>query len=321
MMKKSNSMKRMAIVAACVGMVGGSGGLVQAMKKGDSVRTQMVNVPASKIKTMPSWEDKIISVNLRDFQIGKAEVTGALWGEVYNWAISNGYRFKKSGQNVGTDKPVTGVSWHDAIVWTNAYSQKSKLKPVYWGEDGKVLKDAENTDALNMLNSVIKNNNEYRLKNDGYRLPVIEEWVLAARWLGTTKPTQKPLATKVKKTIGKDGKWYYWTPSDYASGATNNVENKQETARVAWFGGKVAQKVCTKAINILGICDMSGNVDEWQFMDSYSFEWQRPPWYVRGTMGGSYENSSTYVHVDSVSSGSARYSYSGLGFRVVRSAK
>ncbi len=318
---KSMLLKRMAIAAVCVGMVG-SGGLVQAMKpwwekpvkplttgKIPPVMTQMIHVPASKIASVPLGDgDKITQVNLSDFQIGKAEVTGALWSDVYNWAIKNGYKFANTEENVGTDKPVTRVSWYDVIVWANAYSEKLKLQPVYLGSGGKVLNNATNRKELNKVKPG---------KGNGYRLPTGIEWELAARWLGTTRPSKGELTKEAIATKGRDNKTtYYWTPANYASGATDDVfEYKlKETLKVAWFDQGSAKPVCTKATNVLGICDMSGNVWEWQSPPVTYHDYPR----IRG---GSWDDVDSNVTVSSVYSGAPSGIYSSIGFRLARIAK
>jgi hypothetical protein len=91
----------------------------------------------------------------------------------------------------------------------------------------------------------------------------MEQSEITARWLGTKKPAQGMLAKEAKHTKGRDDKYYYWTPAEYASGATEDVYNNQATARVAWFDQRTEKTVCTKASNFLKICDMSGNVSEW----------------------------------------------------------
>ncbi len=329
-----NRMKRMGIAVVCIGMIG-SGGLVQAMNTAKPLRTgkvmpemrALLDVPASKIKKMPLGEnDQITPVTLPDFQVGKAEVTGALWSDVYNWAIQNGYRFANTGGNVGTDKPVTGVSWYDAIVWANAYTEftnkqwSTKLVPVYQskgllGFNQQVLKDATDENALNEAKVVLSKEKKKR----GFQLLTEMQWELVARWNGTKKPTKGSLAKEAISTEGKDGRLYYWTPGDYAIGANENMENRKETARVAWYGQTSAKTVCTKSTNVLGICDMSGNVWEWLFTSPYNF-----PEY-RVIRGGSWR--STDINIVVSYSGEKSFDGriprnnrrdSGFGFRVAR---
>ena len=349
-MEKETTMKRMAIAVVCVGMIGSGGlvqakPVIKPLPKGKITleMTRMIDVPASKITILPveiavqspsveknkrqelytqpseteysinpegflnnhkgiRFEYREKKVNLPDFQIGQAEVTWALWSDVYNWATKNGYKFANTGTNVGIDKPVKDISWYDAIVWMNAYSEKSNKVPVYLAGNKSVLKDAENEGAFdNMVLRVVT-------KGNGYRLPTETEWTIAARFNGTKKPANPALAKLFTK--GKDGKTYYWIPENHASGATKNVDDNKETARVAWFGQKSVQKICKKAKNALNICDMSGNVWEWQFTSTDGKE--------RGIRGGSWNNDSSEMDVSYVYGRIPSDNYTGIGFRLAR---
>ena len=77
------------------------------------------------------------------YYIGAYEVTYELWYTVRCWGQSNGYSFAGLGRegNDGTDgadptsdqrEPVTMVSWRDAAVWCNAYSEMSGYTPCYY---------------------------------------------------------------------------------------------------------------------------------------------------------------------------------------------
>ncbi|MCL1818795.1 MAG: formylglycine-generating enzyme family protein, partial [Spirochaetaceae bacterium] len=79
--------------------------------------------------------------------LGAHEVTYELWYTVRVWAETHGYSFQnkgwEGGKNTGGGKPsgfgknlpVTGISWRDAIVWCNAYSEMSGFSPVYIYQD------------------------------------------------------------------------------------------------------------------------------------------------------------------------------------------
>ncbi|MDR1931405.1 MAG: formylglycine-generating enzyme family protein [Spirochaetales bacterium] len=74
-------------------------------------------------------------VSLGPYALGKYEVTYELWYTVRVWAEQNGYKFINKGWEGNTNTnggppsaagktlPVTGISWRDAIVWCNAYTQ------------------------------------------------------------------------------------------------------------------------------------------------------------------------------------------------------
>jgi formylglycine-generating enzyme required for sulfatase activity len=97
---------------------------------------------------------------------------------------------------------------------------------------------------------------------------------MVAKWLGTTAPTTGTLAKQRIATIGKDGKTYYWTSGNYASGATENIWNAAEMRAVAWYeknSGGVAKAVGVKRANALGLYDVNGNLREWQFMSRSTY--------------------------------------------------
>jgi formylglycine-generating enzyme required for sulfatase activity len=155
---------------------------------------------------------------------------------------------------------------------------------------------------------------------NGYRLPTSQEWEYASRYIGTTAPTGGNLATEYVAQSYNEGHatltaGYYWTPADYASGATKDYTNATETRAVAWYsgdpamGGDKLMPVSQKTANQLGLYDMSGNVWEWCFTASGSY---------RVLRGGSWLFTAVYVQVGFWGSYDPFYEYNYLGFRFAR---
>jgi|ERR1035437_7048596 formylglycine-generating enzyme required for sulfatase activity len=261
---------------------------------------------------------------ISQFKICKYELTYNLWFIVYKWAITHGYAFSSAGAegkdgiagNNPTDaarfNPVTAVNWRDAIVWCNAYSEKSGYIPVYYADAGFIsaLKDSTSGAYAGSVNTAPGSfDSPYvNWSANGYRLPTEGEWQYAASYIDGTS----------------------WLPDNYASGAPNIYYDIASDRTVCWFydnSDNTSHIEGLKAPNALGIYDMSGNVWEWcwDWMDVYPFTAQtdyRGP--LSGTerviRGGYYFSTTEYIQVG------VRFQYipyvagaRSVGFRFARS--
>ena len=152
----------------------------------------------------------------------------------------------------------------------------------------------------------------------GFRLPTSEEWQFAARYIGTTAPSAGSLATEyvaqgvrgsASLTAG-----YYWTPGDYASGATADNTNETETRAVSWYKtgaiGEMPEDVGLKVFNGLNIYDMSGNVWEWCFTQ-YNAD-------NRVIMGGGINEPASGMTIGNLTPLEPHTDFFSIGFRVAK---
>ncbi len=254
-------------------------------------------------------EDEETSSVEHDFYIGETPVTYGLWYQIRVWAEANGYHFENPGRegssnNEGGEptnrllEPVTDVTWMDVITWINALSEYTESEPVYVdGSSGTPIADAAAVGSADDVKSQSSAN--------GFRLPTSDEWELAARYQG---------ADSSHGAVEVEGK--YWTKGTFASGASDEHDNEEATAEVAWFAansGNRTRPVGSKEPNALGLYDMSGNVYEWCH-DGDGSGW-------RFARGGSYRVDATdLLAVGNPNDGNPVQSESHLGFRLVRPA-
>jgi formylglycine-generating enzyme required for sulfatase activity len=158
--------------------------------------------------------------------------------------IADYYSLIKTTDSISIDdqnKPVTGVSWYDAILYCNARSKRDGYDTVYVYDSLKFGNYSICIDVIGLQTNYVRN---------GYRLPTEAEWEFACRG-GTTTD-------------------YYWF-RNYSSYPSTTKDSNEVDAHAWWEGNSNIFNstdygkhiVATKSPNPFGLFDMAGNVYEW----------------------------------------------------------
>ena len=227
----------------------------------DTAPSGMVHIPSGSF-TMgdnldgSSYALPLHSVYVSAFYMDKYEVTKAFWEEVYLWAITRGYSFDNPGLGKAANHPVHTVSWHDAVKWCNARSEKEGRIPAYYTSAAQTT--AYRSGQVNVQNDWVK-------WNVGYRLPTETEWEKAAR--GAASGRRFPWMDADTITHNR-ANYYSSTNHAYDTSPTRDYHPPFNdgifpyTSPVGYF-----------APNGYGLYDMAGNVWEW------SWDWWNSTYY------------------------------------------
>lgn len=258
----------------------------------DSAPPGMVLIPGgTNAGTDPDYGAYNLTVS--SFYMDQCEVTKALWDEVYNWAIANGYSFVNAGLGKATNHPVHTVNWYDCVKWCNARSQKEGRMPAFYT-------DAACTQIYKTGQCV-----PYVMSSaSGYRLPTDVQWEYAAR--GGVANRRFPWGDSDEIQHARAN---YWS-SDSFSYDTSPTRDYHP----AFIDGvyPYTSTVGSFSPNGYELYDMAGNVKEWCV-----------DWYTDGegsypiSRGGTWTGSANGCRVGFRGYSTADYVSYSYGFRAI----
>ena len=248
------------------------------------------------------------TVSVREFYMDKYEVSKSLWDEVASWAGSHGYDINTgSASGKATNHPVYNVTWHEAVKWSNARSQKEGLTPCYTLDGTVVMRTGTSDPECNFL-------------ANGYRLPTEAEWEKAAR--GGLRGKRFPWGDTITHSEAN----YESSSYSYDVSPTSGYHPTYATGSFPY-----SSPVGSFPPNAYGLYEVAGNMDEWCW-DSYSLSYYATSPELNPTgpalgddrgrvrRGGSWTSSARYARAADRDVLNPDIGYDYLGFRCVRSS-
>ncbi len=225
---------------------------------------------------------------------------------------SSGRRGQDPSEN-GRFQPVTTISWRDAIVWCNAFSEIMGKTPSYTYK-GEVIRDSTDAARVDLA--------ECDFTGNGYRLPTESEWEYAARKI---KDTSGPSSFISGSSVSGPAWDFMSITQAHEQSVIDSLENGSQifslgTANIATANSLLGPTSTPKSgqANALGLYDMSGNILEfcWDWFADYQPIMDETFLGTERVMrGGSWSEYASFVYAADRYAFNPGEAYNYMGFR------